>query len=78
MSDTPATPAAEESGAAGKPSLRYVVTAVCRFDFVTAATPQQEVEIPKLLAKALVDAVEGYSTRNTQATTVEFVSASEF
>ena len=68
---------ADESGQAGKPSLRYVITAVCRFDFVTEATPQQEVEIPKLLAKALVDAVEGYSTRNTQATTVEFVSVSE-
>jgi hypothetical protein len=63
MSDTP-----------GKPSLRYVVTAVCSFDFVNRATPQQEVEIPKLLQRALTEAVEGYTTRNTSATNVEFVT----
>ena len=61
----------------GKPTLRYVVTAVCRWDFVTEATEHQEQEIPLLLAKALTDAVDGYTTRNTQATTVEFVTVSE-
>jgi len=78
MSNTPEVPDDDEDFTeAGKPTLRYVVTAVCRFDFVNKATAHQQVEIPQLLAEALTAAVEGYTTRNTQATTVEFVSVSE-
>jgi hypothetical protein len=66
-----------DSTETAKPSLRYVVAGVCRFDFVTAATPEQERDIPLMIAKAVADAVEGYTTRNTQATSVEFVSVTE-
>ncbi|MGH9225955.1 MAG: hypothetical protein ACRD2W_19695 [Acidimicrobiales bacterium] len=73
MSDAP------NSALAGdKPSLRYLVTAICTFDFVTSATPHQEKDIPALLEQAIRDAVDNYSTRNTQATNVELVSVNEF
>lgn len=61
-----------------KGSLRYVVTAVCSFDFVNEPTPDQERDIPKLLEEAVTKAVDGYTTRNTKAATVEFVSVSAF
>lgn len=61
-----------------KGSLRYVVTAVCRFDFVNEPTPDQERNIPKMLEEALTKAVDGYTTRNTSATNVEFVAVNAF
>lgn len=67
----------DPSPEAPKSSLRYVVAGVCRFDFVTEPTPEQERDIPLMIAKAVADAVEGYTTRNTSATSVEFVSVTE-
>ena len=62
----------------GKPFLRYLVTAICTFDFVTAATPQQEKDIPALLEAAIREAVDNYTTRNTSGTNVELVTVTEF
>jgi hypothetical protein len=73
MSDTP-----ESAPTGDKPSLRYLVTAICTFEFVTSATPQQEKEIPALVEEAIRNAVESYSTRNTSATNVELVTVTEF
>ena len=71
-------PTDEATDEQGKPSLRYLVSAICTFEFVTAATPHQEKDIPALLEKAIRDAVDGYTTRNTQSTDVEFLSVTEF
>ena len=67
-----------ETLAHAKPRLRYVVTAICTFEFVTSATPHQEKDIPALLEQAIRDAVNGYTTRNTSGTDVELVTVTEF
>ena len=72
MSDTP-----DQALGATKPRLRYVVTAVCHFQFVTGATPHQEKDIPARIEEAIRTAVESYTTRNTSASVVEFVAVSE-
>ena len=72
MSDTP-----DPALASTTPRLRYVVTAVCHFQFVTGATATQEQEIPALIEEAIRNAVNGYLTRNTSASVVEFVAINE-